>query len=300
MSFPHSRSAVPLSHTSARSPRSVRAASSRAATVVLGAALVLGCESGRVPEPVKPKPAPTAAQPTKPATPPSNANAAADASKSAQQTQTKPALRAPEFAKVSAKPVAEVKPAPDDPLHGKFGMTEALQKLPGKGTSLYADLQTTEGKLECVLWPDKAPITVANFVGLARGIRPWKKGDKWVKQPLYDGTVFHRVIKGFMIQGGDPEGTGRGGPGYEIPDEIWEDAHHDQVGLLCMANRGANTNGSQFFIMDGSAPHLDGGYTIFGKCGPTDVIEKLASTPTQGDRATNPPKITKVVIRRGS
>ncbi|HVZ33288.1 MAG TPA: peptidylprolyl isomerase, partial [Polyangiaceae bacterium] len=145
----------------------------RAAAIALSAALAFGCESGRVPEPVKPKPAPTTAQPTKPATPPSNTNAAAaDATKAAQQTQTKPALRAPEFAKVSAKPVAEVKPAADDPLHGKFGMTEALQKLPGKGTSLYADLQTTEGKLECELWPDKAPLTVANFVGLARGIRP--------------------------------------------------------------------------------------------------------------------------------
>lgn len=200
---------------------------------------------------------------------------------------------------MSAKPIAAVKPAAGDPLQGKFVMADALQKLPGKGAKLYADLTTSDGKLECELFPDKAPLTVANFVGLARGIRPWKKGDHWVKQPLYDGTVFHRVIKGFMIQGGDPDGNGSGGPGYEIPDEIWEDAHHDKRGLLCMANRGANTNGSQFFIMDGTAPHLDGGYTIFGQCGPDSVTEKLANTPTRGDRAVDPPKISKVVIRRG-
>ncbi len=120
-----------------------------------------------------------------------------------------------------------------------------------------------------------------------------------MKQPLYDGTVIHRVVKGFMVQGGDPDGNGSGGPGYVIPDEIWEDAHHDQRGLLCMANRGPNTNGSQFFIMDGAAPHLDGGYTIFGKCTPDDVVQKLASTQTMGDRAVDPPKISKVVVRRG-
>jgi peptidyl-prolyl cis-trans isomerase A (cyclophilin A) len=119
-----------------------------------------------------------------------------------------------------------------------------------------------------------------------------------VKQPLYDGTVIHRVIKGFMVQGGDPNGDGSGGPGYAIPDEIWEDAHHDQRGLLCMANRGPNTNGSQFFIMDGPAPHLDGGYTIFGKCGPEEIVQKLSSNKTMGDRAIEPTKITKVTVRR--
>jgi peptidyl-prolyl cis-trans isomerase A (cyclophilin A) len=214
-------------------------------------------------------------------------------------TAEKAQLRQPQFGKVQAKPVAEVQPTPGDPVQGKFSMDDALKGLPGKGTKLFADVATSDGKLECELWPDKAPITVANFVGLARGIRPWKKGDKWVKQPLYDGTVIHRVVKGFMVQGGDPDGNGSGGPGYVIPDEIWEDAHHDQRGLLCMANRGPNTNGSQFFIMDGAAPHLDGGYTIFGKCTPDDVVQKLASTQTMGDRAVDPPKISKVVVRRG-
>src|SRR5688572_12763231 len=103
-----------------------------------------------------------------------------------------------------------------------------------------------------------------------------------------------------MIQGGDPNRDGSGGPGYSIPDEIWEDGHHDTRGLLCMANRGPNTNGSQFFIMDGPAPHLDGGYTIFGKCGPDSAIDKIAGTKTLGDRAVEPPKITKVVISRAA
>src|SRR6185436_11781659 len=146
---------------------------------------------------------------------------------------------------------------------------------------------------------DKAPITVANFVGLARGLRPFKQPDgKWAKKNGYDGTTFHRVIKGFMIQGGDPMGSGAGEPGYVIPDEVWPGAHHDTIGQICMANRGPNTNGQQFFIMDGVAAHLDRGYTIFGKCGPESVIEKLATVPVQGDRAVSPSKIKKITIRR--
>jgi cyclophilin family peptidyl-prolyl cis-trans isomerase len=143
------------------------------------------------------------------------------------------------------------------------------------------------------------PSRSLNFVGLARGLRPFKQPDgTWAKKNGYDGTTFHRVIKGFMIQGGDPKGTGSGEPGYVIPDEIWEGAHHDQRGQLCMANRGKNTNGMQFFIMDGKAAHLDGGYTIFGKCAPEEVINKLSSVEVQGDRSVKPTKINKVVIKR--
>jgi peptidyl-prolyl cis-trans isomerase A (cyclophilin A) len=200
--------------------------------------------------------------------------------------------------KVLAKPVASVVPSSDDPLHGVFTLEMAIAGLPGKG-GLTAEIKTDLGKLECELYADKAPITVANFVGLARGLRDYKnpKGD-WVKAPAYDGTTFHRVVKGFMIQGGDPEGTGRGEPGYVIPDEVWENAYHSQRGLLCMANRGPNTNSMQFFIMDGSAPHLDSGYTIFGKCGPDSVVEKLASVEVDGDRSVKPTKIEKITIRR--
>lgn len=205
---------------------------------------------------------------------------------------------APAARKISAKPTAEVKPSPDDPLAGKFTLADATKGLPGKGP-LVAKISTDKGDLSCALFEDKAPITVANFVGLARGLRPFKQANgKWEKKPGYDGTTFHRVVKGFMIQGGDPLGTGSGEPGYVIPDEVWEDAHHDQRGLLCMANRGPNTNGMQFFVMDGVAAHLDGGYTIFGKCEPESVIETLASVPVRGDRAVTPPKILKVTIAR--
>lgn len=266
-------------------------------------AALAACESGKTPEPAATKPS---AAPAKPAgaggavtDKAALGSAAAERAAAEKAAAERPRLREPVVQKVQAKPVAVVTPTPGDPVQGKFSLEDALKGLPGKGKALFADLTTPDGKLECELYADKAPITVANFVGLARGTRPWKKGSTWVKQPLYDGTVIHRVIKGFMLQGGDPEGNGSGGPGYVIPDEIWEDAHHDQRGLLCMANRGANTNGSQFFIMDGVAAHLDGGYTIFGKCGPEDVVEKLASTPTRGDRAIDPPKISKVVVRRG-
>jgi peptidyl-prolyl cis-trans isomerase A (cyclophilin A) len=202
--------------------------------------------------------------------------------------------------KVGAKPTQAVQPSADDPLKGVFTLADATQGLPGKG-KLVAEIKTAQGKLECELYDDRAPITVANFVGLARGLRPFRNPQgEWVKKPAYDGTTFHRIIKGFMIQGGDPAGTGAGEPGYVIPDEVWEDAYHSERGLLCMANRGPNTNGMQFFIMDGSAPHLDGGYTIFGKCSPDSVIEKLANSEVQGDRAVTPPKIEKVTIKRGA
>jgi len=191
-----------------------------------------------------------------------------------------------------APPVSE-----DDPLHGKFTLDDATANLAGKGP-LAAEIETDEGKLVCDLYDDKAPITVANFVGLARGLRPFKAPDgKWTKKPAYDGTTFHRVIKGFMIQGGDPSGSGAGEPGYVIPDEVWPGATHDSRGLLCMANRGPNTNGQQFFIMDAAAKHLDGGYTIFGKCGPDAIIEKLASVQVRGDHSVTPSKIKKVTIK---
>jgi peptidyl-prolyl cis-trans isomerase A (cyclophilin A) len=196
------------------------------------------------------------------------------------------------------KPVAQVPVSEGDPAKGVFTLADATAGLAGKG-KLTATMVTDKGTLKCELWPDKAPITVANFVGLGRGLRPWKSpAGEWVKKPLYDGTPFHRIIPGFMIQGGDPKGNGSGDPGYVIPDEVWEGAHHDEIGLLCMANRGPNTNGSQFFIMDGKASHLDGGYTIFGKCAPDTVIEAIAGSEVQGDRAVNPPKIKKLTIER--
>ena len=234
------------------------------------------------------------------AAPTGSVAASASPAPSSSASAAAPAVIPAGHHKVHAKPTQPVQASPDDPLKGAFSLADATQGLTGKG-KLIADVKTSAGKLECELFDDRAPLTVANFIGLARGLRPFKaQGGEWVKKPAYDGTTFHRIIKGFMIQGGDPAGTGAGEPGYVIPDEIWEDAYHSERGLLCMANRGPNTNGQQFFIMDGSAPHLDGGYTIFGKCSPTSIIEKLANSEVQGDRAVNPPKIEKVTIRRGA
>jgi peptidyl-prolyl cis-trans isomerase A (cyclophilin A) len=196
-------------------------------------------------------------------------------------------------------PTAAPAPAPTgDPLGGKFTLAQATEGLPGAG-DLVATIDTSLGALECRLYADRAPTTVANFVGLARGKRPFRgEGGVWAQRPAYDGTVFHRIIKGFMIQGGDWKGTGTGDPGYVIPDEVWPNARHDRRGLICMANKGPNTNGMQFFITDGPAPHLDRGYTIFGECGPDSVIEAIASVPVRADRPLEPPAIRRVTVTR--
>ena len=131
---------------------------------------------------------------------------------------------------------------------------------------LYATLETSLGTIKVRLLPKEAPKTVANFVGLATGTKEWtdpKTGQK-VKRPLYDGTIFHRVIPEFMIQGGDPLGRGIGGPGYKFEDEFGA-RKFDKPGLLAMANAGPNTNGSQFFITEVACPWLNGRHTIFGE-----------------------------------
>jgi len=161
---------------------------------------------------------------------------------------------------------------------------------------IHATFQTSAGDIVVKLLPEKAPRTVENFLGLAEGTREWtdpRSGQK-VKKPLYDGTVFHRVIPEFMIQGGDPLGTGTGGPGYKFADEIGPENKFDRPGLLAMANAGPNTNGSQFFITEVPTPHLNRGHTIFGevvKGG--DLIAKIART---GNAKV---KLDKVVVTRG-
>ncbi|HVJ90898.1 MAG TPA: peptidylprolyl isomerase [Labilithrix sp.] len=186
-----------------------------------------------------------------------------------------------------------------DPLDGNYSLADATKDLKGSG-AIVAKLETSKGTLQCKLFDDKAPVTVANFIGLATGKRPWKdpKSGEWVNRPAYDGTTFHRVIKGFMIQGGDPKGNGSGEPGYAIKDEIWEGAKHDRAGLLCMANRGPNTNGAQFFITDAAAPHLDKGYTIFGECAPVEVVHDIANVSVAGERPTETVTIKSVTISR--
>ena len=201
----------------------------------------------------------------------------------------------------AAKPdTIEAAPNADDPLKGKFTLEDATKNIKGKG-ALNAKIETSLGTVDCKLFDDKAPITVANFIGLATGERTWKDptSGKWVNKPAYDGTTFHRVIKGFMIQGGDPKGNGSGEPGYVIKDEIWEGGKHDRIGLLCMANRGPNTNGAQFFITEEPKASLDGKYTIFGECAPPQVIHDIAKTPTgPADKPITPVVIKSVKISR--
>jgi peptidyl-prolyl cis-trans isomerase A (cyclophilin A) len=229
---------------------------------------------------------------------PADGKTAASDGQQQQQTQQRPTPPKPPKRKINARPTASVPAAPGDPLAGKWSLDDAEKGLP-PGKELTATIETSLGSLECKLFDDKAPITVANFVGLARGLRPWKTPeDKWEKKPAYDGTIFHRIIKGFMIQGGDARKNGTGEPGYVIPDEIWEDANHDRPGLLCMANRGKNTNGAQFFITDDAANHLDDGYTIFGECGPVEMVHKIASVELRGEKPVTQVDIKKITIAR--
>ena len=168
-----------------------------------------------------------------------------------------------------------------------------------------ATLRTSEGDIRINLFPDHAPKTVANFVGLATGEKPYTQpnasgGDSG---PFYDGSVFHRVISGFMIQGGDPTGTGRGGPGYQFADEFHPDLRFDRPYLLAMANAGPGTNGSQFFITVGPQPHLNRKHTIFGEVADQpsrDVVDDIAQLRTgRGDRPVNPVIIKSVTIDSG-
>ncbi len=162
-----------------------------------------------------------------------------------------------------------------------------------------ATIETSMGDIHCTLFPDKAPKTVANFIGLATGKKEWtnsKTGKLEKGVPLYDGTTFHRVIPDFMIQGGDPEGTGMGGPGYKFNDEP-NDLKFDVPGRLAMANAGPNTNGSQFFITEAATPWLDGKYNLFGECQDIDLVKKIARVPAGGaNKPVTPVTIKHIVI----
>ena len=154
---------------------------------------------------------------------------------------------------------------------------------------LYAHFTTSEGTFKARLFAEETPKTVANFTGLAEGSKEWSdpRTNRKTTARYFDGTIFHRVIDGFMIQGGDPLGRGTGGPGYTFEDEFSPKLRHDRPGLLSMANRGPNTNGGQFFITLAPTPWVDGKHTIFGEIvDGMDVVRKIGSTPTSkpGDR----------------
>ena len=167
---------------------------------------------------------------------------------------------------------------------------------------VYAHFDTTLGSFTVELFDQQTPKTVANFVGLAEGTKEWKHpktGEKHTK-PFYDGIVFHRVIDGFMIQGGDPLGQGYGGPGFQFEDEFHADLRHDRAGILSMANAGPNTNGSQFFITLGATPHLDRKHSVFGVVTEgLDVVKIIGRSKTdRNDRPDPPVVINSVRIER--
>jgi peptidyl-prolyl cis-trans isomerase A (cyclophilin A) len=178
----------------------------------------------------------------------------------------------------------------------------APAKAPAAQKALTATLKTSMGVIKVKLFKDTAPKTVENFVGLATGKKEWKdpKTEKMVKgKSLYAGTIFHRVIPDFMIQGGDPLGKGTGGPGYQFEDETKPTDSFDKPGILAMANAGPNTNGSQFFITVKPTPWLNGKHTIFGEViEGMDVVEKIVSVPKDAsDRPEKPVKIERITIK---
>ncbi len=166
----------------------------------------------------------------------------------------------------------------------------------------YAVFETTEGSFTVRLFEKEVPKTVANFVDLAEGTKEWRDPSSGEKKtaPYYDGIIFHRVISGFMIQGGDRLGTGTGGPGYNFGDEFHPSLRHSRPGILSMANAGPNTNGSQFFIMLGPTPHLDNRHSVFGEVVEgLDVVKKIGAVPTgKQDRPVKPVVMNHVTIKR--
>ena len=182
----------------------------------------------------------------------------------------------------------------------KFNETPA-DYVPGDG-ELHAILHTNHGEIDVRLFEKRAPKTVANFVGLATGKRTWTDPQTKAErnEPFYDGVIFHRVIPGFMIQGGDRLGQGTGGPGYRFEDEFHPELRHNKAGMLSMANSGPGTNGSQFFITEGPTPHLDNRHAIFGEVvGGMDVVHAIAQAPRDGrDRPKQDVVMESVEIKR--
>ena len=194
----------------------------------------------------------------------------------------------------AAQAASTSQPAAKPPVH-KPATTAPV------ATEQTAIIHTTAGDLHCTLFPKVAPIGVANFTGLAQGTKDWTSPTSHAKKygvPLYDGTIFHRVIPEFMIQGGDPAGNGTGDPGYKFKNETSPEVKFDRPGRLAYANSGPDTNGSQFFITEVPYPSLNGGYTIFGQCDDAalDLVKKIARMATDGERPLRPVKITHIEV----
>jgi peptidyl-prolyl cis-trans isomerase A (cyclophilin A) len=206
------------------------------------------------------------------------------------------AVKPPEPTKPPEPPPAAATPPPSAPAAELTG----LAKKASEGQELFATMETSEGTIVLRLFSKDAPKTVTNFVALATGEKEWRDPNtlQMVKRPLYDGTIFHRVIPDFMIQGGDPRGNGTGDPGYRFEDEFQSGRTFDKKGILAMANAGPNTNGSQFFITTSTPQWLNNKHTIFGEVVKGyDVVEKISKVPTaQQNRPMTPVTIKKLTI----
>lgn len=193
-------------------------------------------------------------------------------------------------------------------LLGSFSLLFAFQVLASlnvfaAGKGVYAKFVTTEGTFTARLYDKGAPKTVANFVALAEGTKDWKdpnSGQVMKGKPFYNGLIFHRVIKGFMLQGGCPLGQGYGGPGYQFADEFNPELRHSKAGILSMANSGPGTNGSQFFVTLGPTPHLDDKHSVFGEVVEgMDIVKKIGNVKTgPKDRPVKPVVMKQVIIER--
>ena len=183
---------------------------------------------------------------------------------------------------------------------------EAAIEAATAADGVYARLNTSLGTIVCRIETERVPVTAGNFVGLAEGTLSFRdpKTQEWVKRPFYDGLTFHRVVQGFVVQGGDPLGDGTGGPGYEFIDEFDPALSHTGPGVLSMANSGPGTNGSQFFITLAAAPHLDRRHSVFGNVVfGMDVLQAMAAEPMTGPEKSRPAKAIVIqnvsIIRRG-
>lgn len=220
-----------------------------------------------------------------------------------ERGQTAPAgMSRPQMVAYNAAQGDPIAIAIRDGERGDWTLNDGLEGMGGEG-ELWVVFVTSRGEMECRLHEDLVPNTVGNFIGLARGLRPVLDRDsgEWVKKRYYDGALFHRVIPGFMVQSGDPTGTGYGNPGYVIADELRPELVHDRAGLLSMANRGPGTGSAQFFITLGPTPHLDGLHTIFGECTEASVTiaDDISLVPrNEADKPIDPEIIDKVRIER--
>jgi peptidyl-prolyl cis-trans isomerase A (cyclophilin A) len=273
-------------------------------TAVLLVTLVAGCKSKKPDEnvPTPDKPSGSAGGAAKPADDMKPEPVGKDPGKPAD-TGAAAAPAAPSGGGASAGDTTVRPPTADD-------LATYTKDLAGKGP-LTATIDTTMGAFHCELFADKAPMTVANFVGLATGKKAWTNPTTHqteVGKPFYDGLTFHRVIPQFMIQGGDPLGVGAGGPGYQFEDEV-NNGLEMKPGTLAMANSsqydpagkriGPGTNGSQFFINEIATPWLNNHHTIFGQCKEIDLVKKITALSGPGNRPTTPVTITKVTISKG-